>query len=218
MVQTERTLRKPRPLEEYEGLLASHQEEYERLSRMVDSILFLARTEQPQASLNQSWVNLSKLTEQLCEYFEGMAEEAQMALLNEVSLTSAQGVDAKQALTLVWADEDLLRRALANLLSNALRYGAKGQPIRLSSYHQSGKTVTQVSNQGPVIAEPQLAPLFERFYRCDPSRANPRQTGGLGLSIVRSIMQLHQGRAWVESENHGVRFMLVFPDQEPLVV
>ncbi|ART83016.1 two-component sensor histidine kinase [Oceanisphaera profunda] len=218
MVQTEHTLRKPRPLEEYEGLLASHQEEYERLSRMVDSILFLARTEQPQASLNQSWVNLSELTEQLCEYFEGMAEEAQMALINEVHLTSAQGVDAKQALTLVWADKDLLRRALANLLSNALRYGAKGQPIRLSSYHQSGETVLQVSNQGPVITDPQLALLFERFYRCDPSRANPGQTGGLGLSIVRSIMQLHQGRAWVESDHQGVRFMLAFPDQESLVV
>lgn len=210
MGQTEHTLRKPRPLEEYEGLLASHQEEYERLSRMVDSILFLARTEQPQASMNLRWVDLSELTTQLCEYFEGMAEEANMALHNEMGTVTEVH---SQLAARVWADEDLLRRALANLLSNALRYGAKGQPIRISSYHMPGQMVIRVSNQGPVIAETQLALLFERFYRCDPSRANPGQTGGLGLSIVRSIMQLHQGRAWVESDKGGTRFMLAFPDR-----
>lgn len=215
MGQTEHTLRKPRPLEEYEGLLASHQEEYERLSRMVDSILFLARTEQPQASMNQRWVDLSELTTQLCEYFEGMAEEADMILHNEMSkVTEVHSPPAAR----VWADEDLLRRALANLISNALRYGAKGQPIRLSCYQMPGQMVIRVSNQGPAIAETQLALLFERFYRCDPSRANPGQTGGLGLSIVRSIMQLHQGRVWVESDEDGTRFMLAFPDRSSRVM
>lgn len=225
MGQTEHTLRKTRPLDEYEVLLGSHQEEYERLSRMVDSMLFLARTEQPQASLQQTWVDLNQLTEQLCEYFEGMAEEADMALLNDVGLPAKQasvvGAEAKQTLTSellpesikVWADEDLLRRALANLLSNALRYGAKGQPIRLSCAQQDQQLVIQVSNHGPVIAASQLALLFERFYRCDPARVNSGQTGGLGLSIVRSIMQLHQGQVNVISDASGTRFMLSFPDK-----
>ena len=221
MGQTEHTLRKARPLEEYELLLGSHQEEYERLSRMVNSMLFLARTEQPQASLQAAWVDLSVLTEQLCEYFEGMAEEAEMALLNDIKSEASHGADAKQALTYapikVWADQELLRRALANLLSNALRYGAKGQPIRLSCYHKDQLLIIEVSNQGPVIAVSQLALLFERFYRCDPSRANPGQTGGLGLSIVRSIMQLHQGQVWAESDAISTRFMLAFPEQAPLL-
>ncbi|MGO4998119.1 heavy metal sensor histidine kinase [Oceanisphaera sp. W20_SRM_FM3] len=220
MGQTEHTLRKERPLSEYEVLLGSHQEEYERLSRMVDSMLFLARTEQPQASIQQTWVDLNELIEQLCEYFEGMAEEADMALLNEVGLFN-KGAEAKRTLTServlepvkVWADEDLLRRALANLLSNALRYGAKGQPIRISCAQQNQQLVIQVSNQGIVIEPSQLALLFERFYRCDPSRANRGQTGGLGLSIVRSIMQLHQGEVRVESDAQSTRFMLAFPSE-----
>ncbi|MBU3823540.1 MAG: heavy metal sensor histidine kinase [Candidatus Oceanisphaera merdipullorum] len=221
MGQTEHTLRKERPLSEYEVLLGSHQEEYERLSRMVDSMLFLARTEQPQASIKQTWVDLNELIEQLCEYFEGMAEEADMALLNEVGQSAMPDVEAKRTLTSeglaapikVWADEDLLRRALANLMSNALRYGAKGQPIRISCAHQNQQLVIQVSNQGTAIEPAQLALLFERFYRCDPSRANRGQTGGLGLSIVRSIMQLHQGEVRVESDAQSTRFMLVFPSE-----
>lgn len=208
MGQTEHTLRRPRPQEEYEGLLVSHQEEYERLSRMVDSMLFLARTEQPQASIAHTQVNLSELTKQLCEYFEGMAEEAGMPLRNDIALTDPPDSP-------LWADEDLLRRALANLMSNALRYGAKGQPILLRSYRAAGQLVIQVSNQGPAISAQQLPRLFDRFYRCEPSRSNPGQTGGLGLSIVRSIMQLHQGRVWVESDQLSTRFMLAFPDLPP---
>lgn len=229
MGQTEHTLRKERPLAEYEVLLGSHQEEYERLSRMVDSMLFLARTEQPQASLNQSWVDVNELTEQLCEYFEGMAEEADMALLNEVGFVAEHEDKGEQTLTRVpvkvWADEDLLRRALANLLSNALHYGAKGQPIVLRCYLQQAprlqqqhqqlhqQIVIEVSNQGPAIEPASLALLFERFYRCDPARTNSSQTGGLGLSIVRSIMLLHQGQVSVASDADGTRFMLAFPNK-----
>ena len=227
MGQTEHTLRKTRPLEEYEVLLGSHQEEYERLSRMVDSMLFLARTEQPQASLKQTWVDVNELTDQLCEYFEGMAEEADMALLNEVGFSAREGVEGEQALTRspvkVWADEDLLRRALANLLSNALHYGAQGQPIVLRCYlqpeqqsqqpQQEQQLVIEVSNQGTPIDAAALALLFERFYRCDPARVNSSQTGGLGLAIVRSIMQLHQGEVRVASDDSGTRFMLAFPHQ-----
>ncbi|WP_232455036.1 heavy metal sensor histidine kinase [Oceanisphaera avium] len=220
MGQTEHTLRKARPLEDYETLLASHQEEYERLSRMVNSMLFLARTEQPQASLKQSWVNVFELTEQLFEYFEGMAEEADMALINEVGLNE-QAPQAERALTLVWADQDLLRRALANLLSNALCYGAKGQPIVLRCYEQENQQqpqspsswIIEVGNRGPIIKADSLALLFERFYRGDPARSHSSQTGGLGLSIVRSIMQLHHGQVCVTSDDSGTRFMLEFPSK-----
>jgi two-component system heavy metal sensor histidine kinase CusS len=60
-----------------------------------------------------------------------------------------------------------------------------------------------------------LPRLFERFYRCDPSRARPGDTGGLGLAIVRSIMQLHGGSVRVESDAHGTRLMLLFPLGRP---
>lgn len=202
MGHTEHTLRKPRSTEEYESLLASHQEEYERLARMVDSMLFLARAEQPKASINRQSLDLNELAEQLCEYFEGVAEDEDMQLLNQ-----AEGI--------VWADPDLLRRALANLLANALRYGRTGGAVVISSSVEQGHCVVRVHNQGALIGQDHLPRLFDRFYRCDASRTNSGNTGGLGLAIVRSIMQLHEGRVWVESDEGGTAFMLAFPERTP---
>ncbi len=198
MGHTQQTLRHPRSVEDYQNLLASNQEEYERLARMIDSMLFLARTEQPQASVNREAVDLHGLVEQLCEYFEGMAEERELQLVNR-----AEGP--------LRADPGLLRRALANLLANALRHAAPGSPVSIASQLRDGRLEVGVHNLGEPIAAEHLPHLFERFYRCDPSRAQPGDSGGLGLAIVRSIMQLHGGSVRVESGEQGTRFMLAFP-------
>jgi two-component system heavy metal sensor histidine kinase CusS len=198
MGHTQQTLRKTRSIEDYQNLLASNQEEYERLARMIDSMLFIARTEQPNTSVNLQQVELHPLLEQLCEYFEGMAEENDMRLVNETEGS-------------LQADPDMLRRALANLLVNALRYGAPGTPIHIRNQRSDEGLEISVHNQGPPIAEEHLPRLFKRFYRCDPSRAQPGGSGGLGLAIVRSIMQLHGGSVRVESGEQGTCFVLVFP-------
>ncbi|OXY80632.1 heavy metal sensor histidine kinase [Oceanimonas doudoroffii] len=195
---TEHTLRRPRTTEEYERLLASHLEEYQRLSRMINSMLFLARSEQPQAEIKRFPVALAPLIEQLCEYFEGMAEEANTVLVNR-----ARGE--------VLADGELLRRALANLLANALRYGEPGQPITIGSEQTANGVAVFVHNKGPAIAGEHLPRLFDRFYRCDPSRTQGGDTGGLGLAIVDSIMQLHGGEVSVHSDDDGTTFTLRFP-------
>jgi len=198
MGQTQQTLRRSRSEEEYQSLLASNQEEYERLARMIDSMLFLARTEQPQASVNLTRVDLHALVEQLCEYFEGMAEDSGMQLANQ---------------TEGWllADEELLRRALANLIANALRYGEANSPISITSQQLEDRLEIGVHNLGTPIAAEHLPRLFERFYRCDPARAQTGDCGGLGLSIVRSILQLHGGRVRVNSSERGTWFVLVLP-------
>lgn len=198
MGHTEHSLRRPRSTEEYETLLASQLEEYQRLARMVDSMLFLARTEQPQAQIRLTSISLPSLVAQLCDYFEGMAEEASMALVNRT-----EGA--------VRADEELLRRALANLLANARRYGASGLPITISSGRTEKGVFLSVHNKGPAIASEHLPRLFDRFYRCDPSRTNSGDTGGLGLAIVDSIMQLHGGEVSVHSDDNGTTFTLRFP-------
>ncbi|MCT7655034.1 heavy metal sensor histidine kinase [Oceanimonas sp. NS1] len=195
---TEYTLRRSRSTEEYERLLASHLEEYQRLSRMINSMLFLARSEQPQAEIKRFQVALAPLIEQLCEYFEGMAEEANTVLVNR-----ARGE--------VLADGELLRRALANLLANALRYGEPGQPITMGSEQTANGVAVFVHNKGPAIAAEHLPRLFDRFYRCDPSRTQGGDTGGLGLAIVDSIMQLHGGEVSVHSDDDGTTFTLCFP-------
>ncbi len=196
MGHTQQTLQRERTVAVYEDLLVSNQEEYERLARMIDSMLFLARTEQ--AVINRQPVNLHALGEQLCEYFEGMAEEREVTLRNEAHGT-------------VLADPDLLRRALANLLANALRYGEVGQPITLSSRAVGAEVEVSVHNLGPAIGAEHVPHLFERFYRCDPSRAQPGDSGGLGLAIVRSIMQAHGGEVRVRSDEGSTVFSLVFP-------
>ncbi|KQZ83740.1 heavy metal sensor histidine kinase [Pseudomonas sp. Root562] len=198
MGHTQQALRRSRSIEDYQNLLVSNQEEYERLARMIDSMLFLARTEQPNAGVKFEHINLNDLVEQLCEYFEGVAQERDVQLLN---LARDQ----------LLGDPDLIRRALANLLANALRYAHPASAVKISSRVSEHKLKITVNNQGEPIAAEHLPRLFERFYRCDPSRNQPDDSGGLGLAIVRSIMQLHGGCVAVESTEAGTSFHLEFP-------
>ncbi|KAB0509450.1 heavy metal sensor histidine kinase [Pseudomonas moorei] len=198
MGHTQQALRRSRSIEDYQNLLVSNQEEYERLARMIDSMLFLARTEQANARVNVEQINLHDLIEQLCEYFEGVAQERDVQLLNQ---TQDQ----------LMGDPGLIRRALANLLANALRYAIPESAVTISSRVMQDTLDITVHNHGEPIAAEHLPRLFERFYRCDPSRNQPDDSGGLGLAIVRSIMQLHGGSVSVDSTEAGTSFHLAFP-------
>jgi two-component system heavy metal sensor histidine kinase CusS len=105
----------------------------------------------------------------------------------------------------------LIRRALANLLANALRYAIPESAVTISSRVSQDTLEITVLNHGEPIAAEHLPRLFERFYRCDPSRNQPDDSGGLGLAIVRSIMQLHGGCVTVDSTEAGTSFHLEFP-------
>ncbi|QQN52166.1 heavy metal sensor histidine kinase [Stutzerimonas balearica] len=198
MGQTQQLLHRARAAEDYQALLASNQEEYERLARMIDNMLFLARAEQPAAAIERQRFALPALVEQLCDYFEGVAEERGIELLDE---TEGE----------LCGDPELIRRALANLLANALRYGASDSPVRIVSGSEEGWRWVSVINLGPAIAAEHLPRLFDRFYRCDPSRAEPGDSGGLGLAIVRSIAQLHGGEVEVSSDAQATVFTLRLP-------
>ncbi len=199
MGQTQQLLHRARSVEEYEALLASNQEEYERLARMIDNMLFLARAEQPAAAIERQLFALPALVGQLCDYFEGVAEDRGIQLLDE---TEGE----------LCGDPELIRRALANLVANALRYGAADSPVRIVSGSEDGWRSVSVINLGPAIAAEHLPRLFDRFYRCDPSRAEPGDSGGLGLAIVRSIMQLHGGEVVVHSDTEMTEFTLRFAE------
>ncbi|WP_407315052.1 heavy metal sensor histidine kinase [Pseudomonas sp. nanlin1] len=198
MGHTQQSLSRTRTVAQYQNLLVSNQEEYERLARMIDSMLFLARTEQSHISINIEQIDLRELAEQLCDYFEGLAQDYNVQLINQASHT-------------VVADAVLLRRALANLLANALRYATPGSDVNIRSATAGEWLLLSVHNRGEPIAAQHLPRIFERFYRCDPSRNQPDDSGGLGLAIVRSIMQTHGGRVSVESSERGTEFRLEFP-------
>lgn len=190
-------LNHPRSTAEYQELLASNMEEFERLKRMAENLMFLARAEQAERALDLQTLDLHSVGSELCDYFEALADDRQLRLENRLHGE-------------LLADQQLLQRALGNLLANAVRHADEGTLISLRRREEPGVCWLQVHNHGPAIAPEHLGKLFDRFYRVDPSRAQPGDSGGLGLAIVQSIMQLHGGRVAVSSDASGTVFELGF--------
>lgn len=202
MVQTQVALSKEREREEYQELLTSHHEEYERMARMVETMLFLARADHAEIALITQSLDSSTELRRIAEYFDGPAHDAGVTF----EVTGAGSVVA---------DALLFRRAVGNLVSNAIRYTPRGMSIRLDArLSEAGMTIA-VSNPGDGIAKQDLPRLFERFYRSDKSRSSSATSSGLGLAIVKSIMKIHRGEVTVTSIDKMVTFALFFPGSAP---
>lgn len=230
--QTEVTLAKPRSAEEYQALLASNVEEFERLARMMESMLFLARADNAQVALDRAPMDVHAELTRIADYFEGTADEAGVTLAIEsprILPAAAPGAAPRDAPSgPTWrgtgdatldADPILFRRAVGNLAANAIRYTPRGGAVTLGFAHGGGnlaEPTVSVRNPGPGIAPEHLPHLFDRFYRTDPARAGSAVSAGLGLAIVQSVMQLHGGRVEVESTpGDFTLFRLIFPPAFP---
>ncbi len=195
--ETEVILSKSRTAEEYREVLESSLEEIHRLSQVIDSLLFLARAENAAIPIERHELDAGRELTAVMEFYDAAAAEA------EVSISVEGG-------GLLLADPLLFRRAVSNLVTNALQHTPRGGHIGLLIEAGGGETLISVVDSGRGIAREHLPRLFDRFYRVDPSR---HQIGnGLGLSIVRSIMQLHGGKVSIESRpGEGTRVTLAFP-------
>ncbi|KUZ79028.1 heavy metal sensor histidine kinase [Burkholderia ubonensis] len=192
-------LSQPRSADEYRGVIESGIDEYQRLSRMIEDMLFLARSEQAGTSIDVRRLDAAVEAERVAGYYEPLAEDAGVSVR----------VDGH-----AWVDADLTlyQRALSNLLSNALAYAPRGSVIAIDCMGVDGATTIAVSDTGPGIDAQHVARIFERFYRVDPSRHNSASGTGLGLAIVRSIMDNHGGECGVDSEpGKRTTFWLRFP-------
>jgi two-component system heavy metal sensor histidine kinase CusS len=186
--------------EEYESVLASSLEELERLSRLVENILFLARADNAQSALDYATLDLDAELRRVAEYFEGLAEERGIRL----ECRAAGGVRA---------DAMLFRRALGNLVANAVRYADPDSVVTLSTETAPDAVLIHVDNRGTPIPPELLHKLFDRFYRADLSRSAGSDASGLGLAIVRAIMALHGGSACADASPQGhIRFTLRYPE------
>ncbi|EON14550.1 heavy metal sensor histidine kinase [Pandoraea sp. SD6-2] len=197
---TEVALARPRSVPEYEALLESNLEECARLSQMIENVIFLSRAEHPQFMTAMVEFDVAHALAQIADYFEGLSDEAGVTLR-----VTGEGR--------VRADKELFRRAVSNLLANALRYTPRGGEITLHVESTATSLDVSVRNPGPQIDAALLERIFDRFYRADASRHNtPQASGaaGLGLAIVRTIMTLHGGTARAESDAAGTRFILSF--------
>ena len=200
MVASQVMLSRPRSVDEYQALLASNIEEYERLARMAEHMLFLARADNEQIALRPEDLDMDSELQRLAEYFEGVAEEAGVIL-------------AMNATGQLNADPVLLNKALSNLIANAIRYTPRGATIRVTAQpHAGGEYGIEVANPGATIALEHLSRLFDRFYRVDSARAGSGAASGMGLAIVKAVMMLHEGSVNVENSKHGeTLFTLTFP-------
>jgi two-component system heavy metal sensor histidine kinase CusS len=203
MMATSLTLARERTAEEYRHALAGNLEEFERLKGMVDKLLFLARAENAETILNKTCLDAAKITGDVLDFFSALAEERGVTLDCE-----GEGI--------VCADETLLRQALANLLSNALRHTPSGGHVRVRIQASEAGCAISVSDTGPGIPESHWPKLFDRFYRVDAARSSEGDAGaGLGLAIVKTIMGMHHGDVTVSSGNpSGSCFQLVFPKRK----
>ncbi len=200
--ELEGLLLRPRgPLEQQE-VLGSCLEELDRLSQMIEQMLFLARCEEPSSELRLGPMPVGELLEGIAAYFEVSAEAAEVGLSVEVKGDLA-----------VMADRSLLQRALSNLVSNAIRHTPPGGHITLQALPgPQGEVHLEVIDTGEGIPSDLLHTLGNRFTRVEHSRSRSRGGTGLGLAIVRGIMRLHGGDLELESElGKGTRARLKFP-------
>ena len=195
--QTEVAVGQTRSADEYREVLYSNLEEFWRLNRMINDMLFLAQTGNDPRNLDLEIVNLTETIQGLFEYFEAWLEEQGVLL------------QVKGRAVPIRADREMLRRALSNLLSNAIRYTPRGETVTVRVSQNEQATTISVENPGERIPAEDLPKLFNRFYRGDPSRQRKGDGAGLGLAIVKSIIEAHGGKVRVESDDALTRFEVV---------
>lgn len=200
--EAEVALSRSRSDEEYRRIIESSIEEYERLSRMVGDILFLAR---PDQGFIPQLIDVRTEIETLAEYYRTLADERHIVI-------------AIQGTGTVSVDQNLFQRAIGNIISNALHYTPNGGQIAVTiQAAQGGWLDIAIRDDGMGIAASDSPRIFDRFYRSPQARLRHNQGSGLGLAIVRSIMALHGATVTISSvPGQGTVVTLRFPHPEPL--
>ena len=199
VTQTEIALSQNRSQKELEDVLYSSLEEYNRMTRMVSDMLFLAQADNNQLIPDRVMFDLSAEVMKVFDFFEAWAEERHVSL-------KFNGMPC-----LIEGDPQMFRRAINNLLSNALRYTPEGKTVTVSIRKRDNDVELVTENPGTPIPQAHLPKLFDRFYRVDPSRQRKGEGSGIGLAIVKSIVTAHHGKVRVESDAVSTRFILTVP-------
>jgi signal transduction histidine kinase len=175
-------------------------EEAERLLRLSQELLDLARVEAGQLPMNSSRVDLRALVEQEIEITRPRAAKRDLAL----------DLAAPDGLPPVRGDQDRLRQVVANLLDNAVKYADPSAPVEVAIQNGAGRVEVSVANL--VVGKgPDPERIFERFYRGDPSRSGGAAGVGLGLSISRELTTAMGGKLWAEVQDSRVKLRLMLP-------
>ncbi|WP_085247869.1 heavy metal sensor histidine kinase [Gilliamella mensalis] len=201
--QTQIVLSNARSTNEYREILYSNLEEYEKMSQMISDMLFLAQADNRQLVPNLIDIDLHNMITMMCEYFEPLTDEKNIIFNLEGNCSHIQG------------DKIMLGRAISNILSNAIRYTPENQIITITLSQVSEKRIRIIiANPGKKIDSKHLPHLFDRFYRVDESRhrnGNDSSGTGIGLAIVKSIVETHKGSIYAQSDEQSTRFIINLP-------
>ncbi|OMQ37047.1 heavy metal sensor histidine kinase [Pseudomonas putida] len=199
LTHTQVTLTRERPLEDYREALHSNLEELQWMAQLVNDMLYLAKADHGLLMPKREPLALAEEVDVLLEFFAPLAEDARVTLKRD-GHARLQG------------DRSMLRRALSNLLDNALRFTPAGGEVRVRIIDRVDGLRLTVENSGDGISADLLPRLFDRFYRADPARhEGSSEHAGLGLAITQSIVRAHGGQIRCESADGWTRFVIELP-------
>lgn len=176
-------------------------DESKRLNRLVNELINVARIDAGETTLNKEMMDISSLLEKNIQNFKQSAIEHKTTLQLDLQHTKAVAIDY-----------DKIFQVITNLLDNAMRYTKSGDTIKISTYNDTSNLYIKISDTGVGIAKEHINHIFERFYKVDQARTRGKHGTGLGLFIVKAIIEKHHGEINVESEQGiGTTFTISIP-------
>lgn len=199
--EAELALRRPRSVEDYRSVLESGLEEIDRMSRIVDELLFLSRADLGEIKIELKPIRLDLLLEDLKRQADVLGHEQDVKItLGLVEPATVPG------------DEMRLRELFLNLLDNAIKYSRSGSRVDVSLIKHEQTVRVSIADQGIGMSNDEQARIFDRFYRTDMARAYTKKGTGLGLAICKWIVDVHHGVIETQSETgKGSTFSVILP-------
>jgi two-component system, OmpR family, sensor kinase len=199
--ETELVLRRPRALEDYQAVLESNLEEIDRMTRIVEELLFLSRADMGEVKMESKPVLLEALVEDIHRQAPLLGQDRNI----EVVLGTVMPA-------LVQGDELRLRELLLNLVENAIKYSHPGGKVEIGLVTVGQEAILSVTDQGIGIGSEDHTKIFNRFFRTDGARNHTKKGTGLGLAICAWIVEFHKGRISVKSAvGQGSTFTVTLP-------
>jgi signal transduction histidine kinase len=179
------------------------EQEVLRLVNLVEDLQQLARADAARAFLDRREISLHELLEQIMNLYRPNFQEKEINVRWRLEPGSE----------MVSADRDKLLQAIRNLADNAWKYTPRGGIVTISTLRSGDGVTTVFANSGAVIAEQDIPYLFERFFRADRSRSRDAGGAGIGLAIVKELIEAHGGTVGAESDSGGTRVWFRLPTQ-----
>lgn len=202
--EIEIALKSEKTKEQYIDVLNSNYEETLRMTRIIENLFFISKSEHGLIKLDLKPENLYLLLSSVVNSMRTIAKERNM----EIELNSFSDC-------VINIDAGFFKQALYNLMDNAIKYGYENSTIDISLFDEDGVIKIKIKNSGAGIPEDKIEKIFDKFYRADESRTKKSGGVGLGLSVVKSIIELHGGSVFVNSKpNETTTFSISLPKEE----